>query len=226
MKRSKRYDEQSQKVDKDKLYPLAEALKLAKETANTKFDSSVEAHIRLGIDTKKSDQLVRGAVVLPHGIGKTVRIAAFVSPDKEADAKSAGADLVGGEDMIEELKRTGKIDFEVALATPDMMPKLAVVAKVLGPRGLMPSPKNDTVTTDVKKTIEELKKGKISFKNDDTANIHQSIGKTSFTEAQLTENYETFIDAVKKAKPQAAKGTYIKNISLSTTMGPGIRVEL
>lgn len=225
MKHSKRFAEIAKKVDKEKVYPIEEAIKLAKETSTTKFDSSVEVHIRLGIDPRKSDQLVRGAVVLPHGIGKTVKIAAFVAPEKEKEAKDAGADVVGGEEMIADIKKSGKIDFDIAIATPDMMPKLAVIAQTLGPRGLMPSPKNETITTNIEKTVSELKKGKVSFKNDDTANLHQIIGKTSFDEAKLLENYQTLLDTIKKAKPSSAKGTYLKGITLSTTMGPGIKVQ-
>ncbi|NUM25451.1 MAG: 50S ribosomal protein L1 [Candidatus Buchananbacteria bacterium] len=226
MKRSKRYQELIKKVDKTKVYSIEEAIKLIKETGKTKFDSSVEVHARLGIDPKKSDQQVRGAVSLPHGTGKTKRIAAFVMPDKEKEAKEAGADVVGGQELIEEIKKTGKCDFDVAVATPDIMPKMAVVAKTLGPRGLMPSPKNETITTNLKKTIGELKKGKVSFKNDDTSNVHQIIGKVSFDDKQLLENYTAFIDVLKKSKPSSAKGTFIQNVSISSTMGPGIKVQL
>jgi len=226
MKRSKRYQEMVKKIDKDKAYPIAEAIKLVKETSGTKFDSSVETHIRLGIDTKKSDQMVRGSMTLPHGIGKVKKIAAFVNADKEKEAKDAGADIAGGEELIKQIKDTGKVDFEVAIATPDMMPKLASIAKILGPKGIMPSPKNETITTNLKKTIDELKKGRVNFKNDDTANVHQVIGKVSFDEKKLLENYQAFLDAIKKVKPAAAKGTYIKNITLSSSMGPGVRVQL
>ncbi len=224
-KRSKRYTEALQKVDRTKTYSIADALALARETGNTKFDGSLEVHVRLGIDPSKSDQQIRGTVVLPHGTGKTKRIIAFVGPDKQAEAKEAGADIVGGENLIEEIKKTGKLDFDIAIATPDMMPKLAVVAKVLGPRGLMPSPKNETITQNLKKTVGELKKGKINFKSDDTANVHQAVGKTSFNEAQLKENYDAFMDALKKVKPASSKGTFIKSISISSSMGPGIKVE-
>lgn len=226
MKRSKRYQEVAKKINKDKAYSVAEATKLVKETSTSKFDASVEVHIRLGIDPKKSEQQVRGAITLPHGTGKTKKITAIVAPDKEKEAKEAGADFVGGEDIIEDIKKNGKVDFDIILATPDMMPKLAVVAKVLGPRGLMPSPKNDTITTNLKKTIEELKKGKVNFKNDDTANIHQVIGKVSFEQKQLTENYLAFIEALEKTKPSSSKGTFIQNISLTSSMGPGIKVQI
>lgn len=224
-KQSKRFATAAKKVDKNKVYGLEEAIKITKDTANTKFDSSVEVHINLGIDPKKGDQLVRGSLTLPHGTGKTVKIAAFVAADKEKEAKDAGADIVGGEELIAEIKKTGKIEFDVAVATPNMMPKLAMIAQTLGPRGLMPSPKNETISPNIIKTIEDLKKGKVSFKNDDTANVHQVIGKTSFTEAQIKENYENFMETILKIRPSAAKGTYIKNITLSSTMGPGIKVE-
>lgn len=226
MKRSKKYLAVAKKVDANKFYPIAEAIKLAKETSTSKFDGSVEVHLRLGVNTAKSDQQVRSAVTLPHGTGKTKKIAAIVSPDKEKEAKEAGADIVGGQELIDEIKKTGKVDFDIALATPDMMPKLAVIAKILGPKGLMPSPKNETITTNLKKTLADLKKGKVNFKSDDTGNIHQSIGKISFTDEQLAQNFKSLIDAVKKAKPATAKGTYLLNISISSTMGPGIRVEL
>jgi large subunit ribosomal protein L1 len=225
-KRSKRYQEVVQKVEKNKVYSVAEAIKLVKETATTSFDGSVEIHMNLGIDPKKGDQQIRASITLPHGTGKTKRIAAIVGPDKEKEAKEAGADVVGGQEFIDALKTTGKIDFDVAVTTPDMMPKLAIVAKVLGPRGLMPSPKNDTITTNLAKTISEIKKGKISFKNDDSGIVHQIIGKTSFSEAQLVENLNAFVESVRKAKPTTAKGTYIKAIAISSSMGPGIKVSL
>ena len=226
MSRSKRYQEIVKKVNKNKSYPITEAIKLVKETSNTKFDGSVEAHVKLGIDPKKSDQQVRSTATLPHGTGKTKKIAAIVSPDQEKEAKEAGADIVGGQDLIEEIKKTSKIEAEIILATPEMMPKLAVIAKILGPKGLMPSPKNDTITTNLKKTVGELKKGKVNFKSDDTGNVHQVIGKTSFEEKQLADNYKVFIEAIKKAKPSSAKGVYIQNISVTSTMGPGIKVEI
>jgi len=226
MTHSKRYQEAAKKVDKNKTYPVAEAIKLAKATAGTKFDSSVEAHFRLGIDVKKSEQLVRGSITLPFGSGKVKKIAAFVAADRQKEAKDAGADTAGGEELIKQIKDTGKVDFEIAIATPDMMPKLAAIAKILGPKGIMPSPKNETITTNLKKTIEELKKGKVNFKNDDTGNIHQVIGKVSFDDSQLLANYAALWEAIKKAKPASAKGSYIQNISLSSSMGPGIKVQL
>jgi len=215
-----------QLVDKSKAYPLNEALELAKKTSTVKFDASVEVHIRLGIDPRKGDQQIRGAVSLPHGSGKTVKVAAFVSPDNEAAVKAAGADIVGGEDLIAEIRRTEKTDFQVAVAEPAMMKNLAVIAKVLGTRGLMPSPKNETVTTDPAKAVAELKKGKVSFKNDDTANIHVAIGKVSFSVEDLAENFQALLEVIKKSKPATAKGTYIKGITICSTMGPGIKVAL
>lgn len=226
MSHSKRYQELLKKVEKNKSYPITEAIKLVRETAKTKFDSSVEVHFRLGINAKKGEQQVRSTVTLPYGTGKTKKIAAFVGADKENEATQAGADLVGGEDLISKIKQTSKVDFDIAVAGPEMMPKLAVIAKILGPKGLMPSPKNETITTNLKKTIGDLKRGKVNFKNDDTGNVHQIIGKVSFTDKQLLENYQTLLEGVRKAKPAAAKGVYIQNISLSSSMGPGIKVEI
>ena len=226
MKRSKRYQAVAKKIDKNKAYELGEAVKLIKETATTKFDSSVEVHVKTGIDTGKSDQQIRGTITLPHGTGKTIRIAAFVTAGKEKEAKEAGADIVGEQNLIDEIKKTSKLEFDVAVATPDMMPKLAVIAKILGPRGLMPSPKNETITTNLKKTIDALKKGKVNFKSDSTGNVHLMIGKTSFTQAQLTENVTTFLEALKKTKPASAKGVFIQGIALASSMGPGVKVQL
>ncbi len=226
MAHSKRYSELKKLVDPKALYAPKEAMELAQKTGTTKFDSSVEVHANLGIDVKKSDQAVRATLVFPHSIGKTKKVIAFVSAEKEADAKAAGADIIGNEETIDEIAKTGKITFDVAVATPDMMPKLAKVAKVLGPRGLMPNPKTDTVGTNVKKMVEDLKKGKVAFKNDATGNVHQAIGKTSLDADKLLENFTAFIDALKKNKPSAAKGTYLKSVTITTTMGPGIRVDV
>ncbi len=210
--------------DKSKVYTAEEAVGLTKTLSKTKFDATVEVHIRLGIDTKKGEQQVRAAVSLPHGTGKTVRVAAFVSPEKEKEVKEAGADLVGGEDLIAQIKKSEKTDFEVAVAETAMMKNLAQIARILGTRGLMPSPKNETVTPNPAKAVKELKKGKVSFKNDDTGNLHIVIGKTSFEPLKLVENFQTVLEAVKKAKPTKAKGAYVKNITISSSMGPGIKV--
>ncbi|MEA3249529.1 MAG: 50S ribosomal protein L1 [Patescibacteria group bacterium] len=225
MKHGKRYNELKASFDPNKTYELTEALEIVKKTSNTKFDASIEVHVRLGIDPKKSDQQVRTTVTLPHGTGKEKRIAVFVStPEHEKEAKAAGAELIGGEELVAEIAKTSKCDFDIAIAAPDMMPKLAKVAKVLGPRGLMPSPKNDTVTKDIGQAVKDMKGGKVAFKNDDTANIHQSIGRASFTDDQLAVNYETFMDALRRVKPGSAKGTYIKGVTIASTMGPGIKV--
>ncbi|MCG2690906.1 50S ribosomal protein L1 [Candidatus Parcubacteria bacterium] len=212
--------------DKTKAHTIEEAIELTKKLSPTKFDASVEIHFRLGVDPRKGDQQVRTAVNLPHGTGKTVKVAAFVSPGKEKEVKEAGADYVGGEELIAEIKKTEKTDFQVAVAEPAMMKSLAPIAKILGTRGLMPSPKNDTVTVNPAKTVAELKKGKVSFKNDDTGNVHTAIGKVSFDSKQLLENYQTLLEAIKKAKPSSSKGVYIKNIAISSSMGPGIKVAI
>lgn len=223
--RSKRYTELKKLVDPKKLYSPEEAIALAKETSTTKFTGTLEIHMNLGIDVKKGDQQVRGTILLPHSVGKTKKVAAFVPADKEKDAKDAGADIVGGEELIAELAKSGKIDFDVAVATPDMMPKLAKVAKILGPVGLMPNPKTDTVGANVKKMVEDVKKGKIAFKNDATGNIHQAFGKSDMPEAQLLENFSVFVEAVKKTKPASAKGTFLNSVTVTSTMGPGIRID-
>lgn len=212
--------------DKTKSYAIEEAVELAKKFAKTKFDASVEVHFRLGVDSKKGDQQIRSAVTLPHGTGKTVTVAAFVSADKEKEVKAAGADIIGGDELIAEIKKTEKTNFEVAVAEPAMMKNLAQIAKILGTRGLMPSPKNGTVSTDPAAIVAELKKGKISFRNDDTGNVHVAIGKISFDTAKLAENYKTLLDAIRKAKPVSSKGIFIRNISLNSTMGPGIKVSI
>jgi large subunit ribosomal protein L1 len=222
---SKRYNEAAKLVDEKKLYSPEEALELAKKTSTTKFVGSVEVHINLGIDVRKGDQQVRSTLIFPHSIGKMKRVAAFVSGANEGVAKDAGADIIAGEEYITELARTGKIDFDVAVATPDMMPKLAKVAKILGPTGLMPNPKTDTVGTNVKKMIEDVKKGKVAFKTDNTANLHQAIGKTDLGPKEILENFNTLLEAVKKAKPASAKGTYLKSVTVTSTMGPGVKID-
>lgn len=212
--------------DKEQAYPISEAVAIVRKLTKTKFDSSLEVHFRLGISNKKSDQQIRSTVSLPHGTGKTIRIAAFVSPSNEEEARKAGADLVGGEDLIEEIKKTEKTDFQVAVAEPAMMRNLGVIAKILGTRGLMPSPKSETVSPNPAKTIAELKKGKIGFKNDENSNLHSIIGKMSFSDDQLIDNYKVFTDNLLKLRPASLKGDFIQNISISSTMSPGVKVSL
>jgi large subunit ribosomal protein L1 len=224
-KHSKRFTEVKGLIEKDKFYSPDEALELAVKTATTKFVGSVEIHARLGIDSKKSDQIVRATIVFPNDIGQTRRVAAFVGSDKEKDAKEAGADIVGGEELIAEIITKGNIDFDVAVATPDMMPKLAKLARVLGPKGLMPNPKTDTVGPNVTKMVSDLKKGKVAFKNDDAGIIHQIIGKTDLDAAKLAENFAVFMSAVKKLKPPSSKGAYFKSLTITTSMGPGVPVD-
>ncbi|OGG89752.1 50S ribosomal protein L1 [Candidatus Kuenenbacteria bacterium RIFCSPLOWO2_12_FULL_42_13] len=224
-KRSKRYLSLAAKIDRARKYELAEAVELVKETAKTKFDSSVEVHVKLGIDTQKGEQTVRGSVVLPHGTGRTKKVAVFTKDEKTA--KDAGADLVGAGELIKEIKTTEKINFDIALATPDLMKDLAGIAKILGPKGLMPSPKSGTVVADkdMAKAIEDVKKGKVAFRNDDTGNVHQIIGKASWEASKLQENFSIFLGALKKAKPAAVKGVFLMNIALTSTMGPAVKVN-
>ncbi|MFH1078600.1 MAG: 50S ribosomal protein L1 [Patescibacteria group bacterium] len=226
MPRSKRYTELKKLVDPKKLYTPKEAIELVKKTSNTKFDGMVEVHVNLGIDVKKSDQQIRTTIVLPHSTGKVRRVAAFVPADKEKEAKDAGADVVGGEELIAEIASTGKLAFDVAVATPDMMPKMVKVAKVLGPKVLMTNPKTETVGTNVEKMIEELKRGKVTLKNDATGNVHQTVGKTSQDDVKLLANLTAIIDAVRKAKPAGAKGTYLKRVVLTSTMGPAVSLDI
>jgi len=222
MKRGKKYRAIADKIDKNNIYTVEEAVKLMKENKLAKFDESVEVHIKTNVDPKKGDQQVRATVILPHGTGKSKKIAVITSTS-EKEAKEAGADIVGGEELIE--KFTKKIDFDILVATPEMMPKLAKVAKILGPKGLMPNPKTETVTTKIKETVEALKKGKAAFKNDDTANIHQVVGKLSFEDAKLSENIKAFVEAVEKSKPAAFKGKLVANITVCSTMGKGIKIK-
>lgn len=222
MKRGKKYRAAAEKIDKNKIYSIEEAVKLMKENKIAKFDESVEVHIKTNVDPKKGEQQIRGTVALPHGTGKSKRIAVITSTSAK-EAKEAGADIVGGEEMIDAIAK--KIDFDILVATPEMMPKLAKVAKILGPKGLMPNPKTETVTTKIKETVEALKKGKAAFKNDDTSNIHQIIGKVSFEDEKLIENAKAFMDAIEKNKPAAFKGKLITSISMCSTMGLGIRVS-
>lgn len=212
--------------DRLKTYTIGEAIELVQKFSKTKFDSSLEAHFRLGIDTKKGDQQIRSAIALPFGTGKTVKVAAFVSSANEKAVKEAGADIVGGEDLIAEIKKTEKTDFQVAVAEPAMMKNLAQIAKILGTRGLMPSPKNETVTPNPALAVAELKKGKISFKNDDTGNVHVAIGKVSFSKENLIANFDSILTAIKKSKPASSKGVYIQSATICSTMGPGVKVQI
>jgi len=223
---SKRMNELKKLVDKTKLYPIEEAVKLVKQTSKTKFDANVELHARLGIDPKKGEQQVRASITLPKGAGKKKIIAAFVGPNDEKKAKEAGADIFGGEELIKKIITTKKTDFDIAVATPEMMKTLAPAAKILGPRGLMPSPKNNTVTPNIKAAIEEIKKGKNDFKNDAGGNVHLVIGKISFDDKDLAANLQAAIEAIKKAKPASSKGTYLLGVSICSGMGPGIKVQL
>ncbi len=222
----KRLKEAKAKVDPTKAYSIDEALTLVKETSKVKFDASVEVHINLGIDIKITDQIVRGTVILPHGTGKKVRVAAFVPEDKVKEAKDAGADIVGNTELIEQIKKDGKCDFDVAVATPDMMKNLAVVARTLGQKGLMPNPKTGTITLKIGQTVKELKQGKVAFKNDNYGNLHVVIGKVSFDDVKLKENFTIFVDAVKQAKPEKIKGVFLKGIYLSSSMGPSVKITL
>lgn len=225
-KQSKRLKAGLELVNKETIYPITEAVELAKKTATTKFTGSVEVHVRTNIEAKKTDQAIRGTVTLPHGTGKTKKIAAFVTEGKEADAKSAGASIVGGEELIKEIKETGKTDFDVAVAEPAMMAKLAQIAKVLGTRGLMPNPKTGTVSDNIAVAIKEIAGGKVNFKNDDSGNVHLTIGKTDFDSAKLVENLKAFYDALMQNKPAAVKKQFIAGITINATMGPGIKVKM
>ena len=212
------------KIEKNKIYSVSEAVRLVKENKIARFDESVEIHIRMDIDPKKGDQQVRGATVLPHGTGKIKKIA-VATTIRIDEAKKSGADIVGAEDLIEKIKG-GKIEFDILVATPEMMPKLAPIAKILGPKGLMPSPKAETVTDKIAETVEMLKKGKVNFKNDNTGNLHQVIGKVSFDEKKLEENLISFVNALQKSKPIGVKGKFIIGISVCSTMGPAVKISL
>jgi large subunit ribosomal protein L1 len=224
MKHGKGYTAAAAKIDQDKIYSPLEAVRLAKDTSTTKYDATVEVAMRLGVDPRKADQMVRGTVNLPHGTGKTARVIVFAQGEKAAEAEAAGADEVGADELIDKVSK-GWVDFDAAVATPDMMGKVGKVARVLGPRGLMPNPKTGTVTTDVTKAVNEIKGGKVNFRVDKAANLHLVIGKSSFDEAKLVENYAAALDEVLRAKPAAAKGRYLKKVTISTTMGPGIPVD-
>jgi large subunit ribosomal protein L1 len=224
MKRSKAYRKVAELIEPDKIYPPLEAARLAKESSPTKFDGTVEAALRLGVDPRKADQMVRGTVSLPHGTGKAVRVIVFATGDKAAEAEAAGADRVGTDDLIAAIQE-GFLDFDAAIATPDQMAKVGRIARVLGPRGLMPNPKTGTVTPDVAKAVADIKGGKISFRVDKQSNLHLILGKASFSPEQLVENYAAALDEVLRAKPSSAKGKYLRKVTFSTTMGPGIPVD-
>ncbi len=224
-KHGKKYVEASKKVEANKVYSAADAIKLVKETSVTKFDATVEVAIKLNIDAKKTDQNLRGSFVLPNGTGKTKRILVIAKGEAATKAKNAGADYVGDKDMIEKISKENWFDFDVIVATPDMMPELGKIGKVLGPKGLMPNPKTGTVTTDVEKAINDINKGMVSYKNDSFGNIHTIIGKVSFDEAKLLENLSYVVKTVSAAKPTSVKRVFINNISIASTMGPGIKVD-
>lgn len=223
-KKGKKYLEASKAIDRSKAYDIAEAVSLVKKAASAGFDESVDVAVRLGVDTRKNDQQVRGAVVLPNGTGKTQRVLVFAKGDKAKEAEAAGADYVGEQDYVEKISG-GWFDFDVVVATPDMMAQVGRLGRVLGPKGLMPNPKTGTVTFDVEKAVKEIKAGKVEYRAQKDGNVHVPIGKVSFEDGKLVENYKVLIDTLVKAKPAAAKGTYLKNIAISSTMGPGVKIS-
>ncbi|SDN92440.1 50S ribosomal protein L1 [Alkalicoccus daliensis] len=223
-KNSKKYEDALKLVDREKAYGIQDAVNVVKQTATANFDETVEMAARLGIDPKKADQQIRGAVVLPHGTGKTQSVIVFAKGEKAKEAEAAGADVVGEEDLINRVSQ-GWMDFDVVVATPDMMAQVGKLGRVLGPKGLMPNPKTGTVTFDVTKAVEEIKAGKVEYRADKTGNIHVPLGKASFSENQLEENFRAMMDVLVKAKPAAAKGTYIRNVSIAATMGPGVKIN-
>ncbi len=226
MKKSKRHIANLEKIDKTKLYDVEEAIKLAKDTANSKFDATLEVAMNLNLDVKKADQQLRGAVVLPNGTGKSKKILVLAKGDQAKAAISAKADYVGDIDLINKIEKENWFDYDVIIATPEMMPMLGKIGKLLGPKGLMPNPKTGTVTTDVARAIEETKKGKVSYRTDSFGNVHGIFGKASFDDDKLIENLKAFVNVIIKSKPSTTKGIYIKNISISSTMGPGIKLDI
>ena len=226
MKKSKRYVANLEQVDKNKSYSIEEAISLVKKTSNSKFDETLEVAMNLNLDVKKADQQLRGAIVLPNGTGKTKKILVLAKGDQAKQAKEAGADYVGDVDMIDKIGKENWFDFDVIIATPEMMPALGKIGKLLGPKGLMPNPKTGTVTLEVGKAVEETKKGKVNYRTDSFGNIHVGIGKASFTEEALSENLKAFVSVILKAKPSTVKGAYVKNITLTSTMGPGIKLDI
>ena len=225
MKKGKKYIEAAKSFDAKAAYEASEAISIVKKAASAKFDETVEAHIRTGCDGRHADQQIRGAVVLPHGTGKKVKVLVFAKGDKVAEAEAAGADFVGGEELVPRIQKEGWLDFDVVVATPDMMGVVGRLGRVLGPKGLMPNPKAGTVTMDVTKAVNEIKAGKIEYRLDKTNIVHVPIGKVSFTEEQLADNFQSLMDAIIKAKPSAVKGQYLKSITLASTMGPGVKVS-
>ena len=225
MKKGKKYVEVAKLVEKNKLYTKEEAISLVKKTSTTKFDASVELAMNLNLDTKKADQQLRGTICLPNGTGKTKKILVIAKGPKAEEARNAGADYVGDTDYLEKIEKENWFDFDVLIATPDMMPQLGKLGKVLGPKGLMPNPKTGTVTMDISKAVTEVKQGRIEYRTDSYGNVHVIIGKVSFTEKQLLENLEAFVSLMLRTKPSVVKGTYVKNISIATTMGPGIKID-
>ncbi len=226
MKKSKRYASLVQNVEKNKMYDYKEAIKLVKETSNLKFDSTIEVAMNLNLDTKKADQQLRGAIALPNGTGKTKKILVLAKGEQARMAKEAGADYVGDTDMIEKMEKENWFPFDVIVATPEMMPLLGKIGKILGPKGLMPNPKTGTVTMEADKAVNEIKKGKVNYRTDSFGNVHGIIGKSSFDNKMLEENLSAFVNTILKVKPTTVKGTYVKNISISSTMGPGIKIDL
>ena len=226
MKRGKKYKESAKLVDRSVLYDAAEAVQLAKKAAPAKFDETVELHIRTGCDGRHADQQIRGAVVLPHGTGKKVRVLVFAKPEKQDLALQAGADYAGGEELIPKIQNEGWLDFDVVVATPDMMGVVGRLGRVLGPKGLMPNPKAGTVTMDIANAVKEIKAGKIEYRLDKANIIHVPIGKVSFTEEQLIENFNAIVEAILKAKPAAVKGQFLKSVTVASTMGPGVKVNV
>ncbi|MBQ9234586.1 MAG: 50S ribosomal protein L1 [Lachnospiraceae bacterium] len=225
MKKGKRYTEAAKLIEKTNLYDLEEAVSLVKKSASAKFDETIEAHFRLGVDGRHADQQVRGAVVLPHGTGKSVKVLVFAKGDKVDEALAAGADYAGGDELVPKIQNDGWLDFDVVVATPDMMGVVGRLGRVLGPKGLMPNPKAGTVTMGVTKAVNDIKAGKIEYRLDKSNIIHVPIGKASFSEEQLTDNFQTLIDAIMKAKPSAAKGQYLRSVVIASTMGPGVKLN-
>ncbi|MEI8001597.1 MAG: 50S ribosomal protein L1 [Actinomycetes bacterium] len=223
-KHGKKYDNAAKTYDREHLYSAAEALALVKSMATKKFDETVEVAFRLGVDPRKADQMIRGTVSLPHGTGKTVRVAVFAAGDQAREAEAAGADVVGSDDLVARIEG-GFLDFDVTIATPDLMPLVGKLGRQLGPRGLMPNPKTGTVTTDVGRTVEEYKAGRVEYRTDRYGNVHVPVGKVSFTDAQLGENFQAVLDEISRAKPASAKGRYLQGVTTSSTMGPGVKID-